>query len=546
MSKKSIFNLILLSILCLFSFITSTSLKKDEEDNTQKSSSIHSEDESTYSTTWSSSQILLEEAFNPPLPLSGNTLRQIFHVSIGGELIRLKFSNLYGQEKLVIKSARIARTKLQGSEEIDSDTDESITFGGEKQISILPGEETYSDTFSYTLIPQDEVAISIYFGDVPKILTGHPASQTNSFIQEGKEIKSVKFSTSKKVAHWYFVSSIEVSSKPAMKTIVCFGDAITDGNGSTIDKHHRWSDFLSFQLNTRRATRNIGVVNAGSSDLLTTTGIERFERDALNIKGAAYVIIQSGINDIILLNKDNDTIVNAYQKIIKKGHKANKLIYGTTLLPFKHHFLYSDEKEEVRKSVNEWIRNTLPEDGGFDKVFDFDQVVRDPLNPSFLDSYYDSGNGLYLNDDGYQMLVYAIDDISVFFQKPDFDIYKLLTSLTIQNSPGVMFKLSANIGAENDVSVSVVGSCKGSKGFRLWMLNKNEERTTGYFKTGPIKEGKFEFTASFSTLGTTTYLLVKGPMSTIDIDEITIESITVKVVGVKTVYDPSEGIPYKE
>ena len=45
----------------------------------------------------------------PPEPgLANNTLRQIIRVSIGGEKIRLKFSNEYGNSPLYIKAAQLA------------------------------------------------------------------------------------------------------------------------------------------------------------------------------------------------------------------------------------------------------------------------------------------------------------------------------------------------------------------------------------------------------------------------------------------------------
>lgn len=507
---------------------------------------IHSQDEKTYCTSWSSSQYLTEEVNMPEVPLSSNSLRQIVHVSIGGELVRIKFSNRYGKSDLVIKAARIANSVRQGSGEIDPDTDTPITFGGEKGITIPPGGETYCDTFTYSLRDQSEVAVSIYFGDVPNELTGHAGSRTHSFIGSGNTIRDTKFSLKFRVTHWYILSAIEISSNPPLKTIVCYGDSITDGRGSTDDKQNRWTDHLAFQLSTHRATNNIGVVNAGiGATLVTTSGLERYTRDVLAVKGAAYVIVLYGINDIIFLNATAKEVTDAYKTLIKKGHKANKLVYGGTILPFKNSIFYSEEREEVRREVNDWIRKAKPKDGGFDKFFDFDQILRDPIDNSALDEYYDCGDGLHPSPEGYEMMVYAMDDLSVFLVEPNFNILDLITPLIIENIPGVKIRLETTIRNEIDFEVIIIGSCKGSKGFRIWALNDKEERTSNYYKTGPIEEGMFELTAKLSTVGTSTDILIKGPMSTIDIDSITINVIAVKVNGVKTIYDPIEAIPYE-
>ena len=51
-------------------------------------------------TTWATAQQIAEPHNNPPIPLAGETLRQIVQVSIGGNEIRLRFSNRFSQEDL--------------------------------------------------------------------------------------------------------------------------------------------------------------------------------------------------------------------------------------------------------------------------------------------------------------------------------------------------------------------------------------------------------------------------------------------------------------
>ena len=338
-------------------------------------------DESTYCTTWSSSQFLTQTKNLPPIKFSNNSIREIVHISTSGENIRIKFTNKYGSSNLQILSANIAYSKSQGSGEIDLDTLTQLTFQGKENITIFPGEEIYSDTFSYPLKPLSQVAISIYFGETPEEITGHSHSQTFSFLEEGNKINKKQFSKDIKVTHWYILSAIEITSLPRKKAVVCFGDSITDGHGSDNDKQSRWTDFFAEKLNKNKNTSNIAVINEGiRGNQLTTQGLKRYQNDVLNIKGSTYIIVLFGVNDINSLNATVDKVITAYKELIRKAHKNNMFIFGGTILPYGKNTPWTKERESVRKEVNNWIRNTKKEEGGFDAFFDFDKIMKDPEN----------------------------------------------------------------------------------------------------------------------------------------------------------------------
>jgi hypothetical protein len=48
---------------------------------------------------------------------------------------------------------------------------------------------------------------------------------------------------------------------------------------------------------------------------------------------------------------------------------------------------YTADKEKVRVAVNTWIRSS----GAFDGVIDFDEVVKDPSRPTYIQAAYDKG-----------------------------------------------------------------------------------------------------------------------------------------------------------
>ncbi|MDF2776371.1 MAG: hypothetical protein K0S86_5873, partial [Geminicoccaceae bacterium] len=53
--------------------------------------------------TWATSQQIVEPGNMPPAPgISGNMLRQVVHVSLGGTRLRVRFSNVFGDGPLTI------------------------------------------------------------------------------------------------------------------------------------------------------------------------------------------------------------------------------------------------------------------------------------------------------------------------------------------------------------------------------------------------------------------------------------------------------------
>ena len=369
-------------------------------------------DSNLFCSTWGNSQILLPKESNPPINLSNNSLRQIFKISIGGEKFRIKISNKYGNDLLEIKSISFAISHSQGTGQIKLNTIKQLTFNNNEFITLSKGEEVYTDIFDYNLNSFSEIAISIYFGKVPSDLTGHIFSMTNSFIEKGNKINE-KNIYKYKIEHWYFISNIEVLNNKNTKGLVCFGDSITDGRFSSVDKHERWPDFLFKKLKNEKI--DIAINNQGlSGSHMTTIGFDRFENDVINQNGANYVIVLYGMNDITKLNKNENEIIEAYKTLIRKAHDKNMLIYGATLTPFKGYRLYSEERNNIRNKVNEWIRNSKKIYDGFDEIIDFDKVLRDDNDKNKLKSIYNSGDGVHLNSLGYEKMVDAFNDLTIF------------------------------------------------------------------------------------------------------------------------------------
>lgn len=504
-------------------------------------------DESTYCATWSSSQYLTEANNLPPMSLSNNSIRQIVHVSVSSSIIRLKFSNRLGDSNLELKAVSIADSASQGSGEIILSTLTPVTFEGKENVIIPAATEIYSDPIKYDLKDQSEVSISTYFGQVPQKITSHAGSRTFSFIEQGNKINEQKFSDKVKTAHWYFISAIEASNSPAKKAVVCYGDSITDGRGSTDDKQNRWTDVLAKKLYSNEKTKDVAVVNAGiGATFVRNEGQERFERDVLDIKGCTYIIVLYGINDIMFNDATTQQIIEAYKILISKAHKANKFIFGTTILPFGKYSNWNEKREKVRTEVNEWIRNAGNDEEGFDAYFDFDKVTKDPNNEINLYRPYDSVDGLHPSPDGYVKMVEAIDNLDLFTVEPKFvETEKVKGDIEeedkkeeedekeektgeIVDKIGIKFELDFELKEGKEVSITVKGKSNGSYGFRLLTTDDDGKKTSAYFYTGLIQKGDFEIETKLTVKEKSNYIVMRRPISTINLDKLTLDSIEVE------------------
>ena len=493
-------------------------------------------DEQSYFTTWATAILSTE---NPKKELSNNSIRQIIHISASGENIRLKLSNKMGKTNLEIKEITISDSTSQGTSEIDLKTLTTLTFNGDKGVIISAGNEIYSDLVPYPLKALSEIAISIYFGETPQNLSGHPGSRTFSFIEEGNKIHNEVFSRENKIDHWYFISALEVSSNPPKKTIVCFGDSITDGQGSSNDKQNRWVDLLSIKLQLNKETSDMAVVNKGiNGNKITTQGIERFSYDVLDIKGVSFIMVLYGVNDINLLNATSSEVISAYKQIIKEAHKKNLFIFAGTILPYGNFFRWTEERENYRKEVNNWIRNTKSEDGGFDAVFDYDKIIKDPNNETNLLNEYDSGDGIHPSPEGYIKMVQAIDNLELFTKEPHFN--ENIKEIKLIDKIGIKFKLDFNIGKDEEIDINIKGNSEGSNGFRILTNNKEGKKTSDYYFTGKIEKGEFEINIKLKIYEDSNYIVIRRPISTINIDNIILDSIKVSYGEVNNIFTSSD------
>ena len=366
--------------------------------------------------TWSTAPYFVDANNRAPVPgLANNSFRQIVRVSVGGDVLRFRFTNLFSKNDVTFKSVGIAVST--GGSSIDVASAKVLKFAAKEEVTIKSNEELISDPIKFPLKPGMKLAITICFGDAEPEIGGHAASRTTSYLLEGNQPLTADFSKAITTDHWFVTSGIDVMAPKTTAAIAIMGNSIADGRGSGTSKFNRWSDILSERLLKNLATKNRAVLNLGIGGNCVVRGgqgepaVVRFDRDILSQQNVKWLIISEGINDIGgVRNSDQATkiandLIEAYKTMIDKAHAKGIKVYGATILPFAKSFYDKDFCQTARDTVNTWIRTS----GRFDAVIDFEKAMSDPQNPKTLLSDLHSGDFLHPNEAGYKVMGEFID-----------------------------------------------------------------------------------------------------------------------------------------
>jgi len=417
----------LLTITCLLIMAAASGFRTADA----RTASTADTRESWVSSWAAAQQALAEQSALPAESLARATLRQIVHLSAGGDRIRLRISNAFGTSPLHVLTVHVAHAPAPATSRIDVGSDRPVTFNQREEVLIPEGAEYVSDPLDYPVAPAFDLAITLRIEAAPLPQTGHPGSRATSYLAREASVSAAELRGST-VEHWYFVAGVDVSGATGTEAIVTLGDSITDGHGATTDGNDRWPDLLAGRLQHAFSARMPGVANVGiGGNRLLTDGsgpntLARIDRDVLARDGVRYLIVLEGINDIGMLTLTHEAtgaqhedlvrrIIGAYRQITLRAHAHGMTVIGGTILPFAGSGFYhpGPANEADRQKVNEWIRAA----GHFDAVVDFDRVMADPQHPERLRPDYDSGDHLHPSPAGYHAMADAIP-LDLFRRSP--------------------------------------------------------------------------------------------------------------------------------
>ena len=369
--------------------------------------------------TWATAPQTVVKSFMPYNNcMTNRSVRQVVKVSIGGDVIRLKLSNIYSMQPVEIRSIYIAHAK--DSSDIDAKTAQYFKFGNSYKTVIPAGKQIVSNALKFKLRNLERVAITINYTSAPEIPTVHMGSRTTSYIMKGVTNAHSNFAKAFRENHWYNISGIDVyTMSNNMSAIAIIGNSITDGKCSTDNAQNRWPDVMSEMLQLKHKITNQGVLNLGiGNNRVTVPGgfgalaKERFDRDILMQSGVKKVVIFEGVNDIGAARSGSSEtvarqIIESIQGMVKKAKARKMKVYLGTITPFKGAGYYTHFHEAARLYVNDWIRSQAK---NVDGILDFAKLLQDPNDDRRMKREYASNDWLHPNPTGYKTMgIYAAD-----------------------------------------------------------------------------------------------------------------------------------------
>ena len=369
--------------------------------------------------TWATAPQTVVKSFMPYNNcMTNRSVRQVVKVSIGGDVIRLKLSNIYSMQPVEIRSIYIAHAK--DSSDIDAKTAQYFKFGNSYKTVIPAGKQIVSDALKFNLRNLERVAITINYTSAPEVPTVHMGSRTTSYIMKGVTNAHSNFAKAFRENHWYNISGIDVyTMSNNMSAIAIIGNSITDGKCSTDNAQNRWPDVMSEMLQLKHKITNQGVLNLGIGNNRVTVPCgfgalakERFDRDILMQSGVKKVVIFEGVNDIGAARSGSSEtvarqIIESIQGMVKKAKARKMKVYLGTITPFKGAGYYTHFHEAARLYVNDWIRSQAKNVNG---ILDFAKLLQDPNDDRRMKREYASNDWLHPNPTGYKAMgIYAAD-----------------------------------------------------------------------------------------------------------------------------------------
>jgi len=388
----------------------------------------------TWVTAWGTSQ-----QTRPENGLTNATVRLIARVTLPGDAVRIRLDHAFGTEPVRIGRAYIG-ARIQGAL-LAAGSNRPVTFNQRDSVDLPPGGSAWSDPVRLTVLPQQDLAVSLFVPGTNVRPSQHTGAYVTSYRSAdgsgdvaADEGRAPFVST---ITSTWWLKAIDVQSDAAAGAIVAFGDSITDGTCSTLDAHDRWEDVLSVRLglahdaghrrgDSREGLRSIVNEGIGGNTVTreglspapdSTPGAERLERDVLSHHGVTDVVLFMGTNDI-RRGATSDGVIAGLTSIAQRVKAKGIRLHGVTIIP-RHNVAatsnnsgWNAEKTRVKNEVNQWIRTKAP----FDDVIDFDKVVRDPTSTDLLQPAFNCGDGIHPSPAGYYVMGRAIE-LSLFLPR---------------------------------------------------------------------------------------------------------------------------------
>ena len=382
-------------------------------------------------------QPVLDHVFDAQRGATDQTFRLIVRPALWGPQVRLRFANTFGTQPVMLDDLFVGLQSAGGT--LVAGTNQRVSFSGKSAVTLPPGQSVFSDPVALPFVAQGaptgldgrKLAVSFHVAGSTGPMTWHAKALQTSYVSgpgsgsHGAEESdaALPFTTTS----WYFLDAIDVQAPQGTSTIVCFGDSITDGTGSTLNGDDRWPDVFARRLHAAYGPR-FTVVNAGIGGNRITSptpydpktpfaggpsALDRLERDVLSLSGVSTIIWLEGINDLSSGTSAEAVIAGMKEGVQRIRARGAIRVIGATITPAlgATSAAGTPDVDARRKTVNAFIRSS----GLFDGVADFDAVTRDATTGGLRAEFQPSssiggpGDALHPNRAGYLAMGNAVD-----------------------------------------------------------------------------------------------------------------------------------------
>ena len=352
---------------------------------------------------------------------SDATVRELVTPGVGGEAVRVRISNAFGDRPLVVGAATVGDSL--GGAAVMAGTLRPLSFGGHLGVTVPAGQYAYSDPVALKVSAGQTLAVSLWENGTD-LVSVHPCCSGTAPVSYftpngGGNLTASPDGQGLTVASQWprWVDALDVlRSGPG--SIVVLGDSITDGYNTTTN----WVRVLQGRVDKLPPAEQRAVVNEGiTANALTSyvptdsttgggpSGLSRLAPDALDQAGVSEVVVFLGTNDL-WFGATASQLIAGYRQLIAQARRAGVRVVGVTLLPRSAgHWPWSALKQEELERVDRWILTSK----AFQGVIDLAPVVADVYNgacePWVMFPPYDSGDHLHPDAAGQVAMANAVN-----------------------------------------------------------------------------------------------------------------------------------------
>lgn len=355
---------------------------------------------------------------------------------LNGTALRVKFSNLYDAQPLVMERVTVGRWDRETEEITDI---RAVTCQGKEKIAVEPGSFLWSDVISVSVAAADDLVLSVYLKESHTFSglcqTWNAKSWRSSF-QTGDRTGSNELSgmaTIDLLPFFQFdehvsngalgICGVEVLTEEKVVTIACFGDSIT---------HMSYYFDPLLEALYRRYPGQVALLNCGiggnrvlydacyveeipgHGKCFGEAAVNRFERDVYEDTKPDLVFVMEGVNDCshgFAFDVPGEVPTGAQlfegiRKIVETGRAKGSRVYVSTIMPFGcYEEPFRERAEAIRQSCNELLRERREIADGF---LDLDAVMRKEEDPHFMKDGMHLGDGVHPGEAGGREIAAAI------------------------------------------------------------------------------------------------------------------------------------------